>query len=573
MHLRSVRVAMNETPAPAQPSADVRGRVLVLPPTRRDGEIVERMLSQAGLTSVVCLSLTDLSAAIDEGTAAIVLTDDLLTGDGLQTLLNAVKQQPRWSDVPFVVLANGGTPSRALSDLQSIASVTLLERSVHMRTLLSAVHVAVRARSRQYQIRDLLEREREARIDADRANKAKDRFLAVLSHELRTPLTPVVFAVAALQREYTGHPNARRAIDGRLPRMLDMISRNIALETKLIDDLLDLSRLTQGKLQLQPDVVNMHTRLRDTVAMVETDIRAKQLTIDTMLEATHPFVMADAARIHQVLWNVIKNAVKFTPDGGSIRIRTWNDGNKLMITCDDTGIGIPPEALPHVFEPFEQGSPDITRHFGGLGLGLAVSRSLVLAQGGTLTARSEGSGKGATFVVMLPTTTTDETEPRSVDSRVVDTTHRRRLNILVVEDHADTAQTLRESLVARGHRVRVAASVGAALREAAADPCEVVISDIGLPDGSGVDLLRQIQPLPTLGAIAMSGFGMEEDVARSRDAGFTSHLTKPVNFEVLEETIAELSSAKRSSRAGDRSTNQVRASSCRPRRFPPTKRR
>ena len=563
---------MNETPAPAQPSPDVRGRVLVLPPTRRDGEIVERLLSHAGLTSMVCLTLPHLSAAIDEGTAAIVLTDDLLTGDGLQTLLNAVQQQPRWSDVPFVVLANGGTPSRVLSDLQSIASVTLLERSVHMRTLLSAVHVAVRARSRQYQIRDLLEREREARIDADRANKAKDRFLAVLSHELRTPLTPVVFAVAALQREYAGHPSARRAIDGRLPRMLDMISRNIALETKLIDDLLDLSRLTQGKLQLQPDVVDMHTRLRDTLTMVETDARAKQLTIDTTLEATHPFVMADAARIHQVLWNVIKNAIKFTPDGGSIRIRTWNHGNKLMITCDDTGIGIPPEALPHVFEPFEQGSPDITRHYGGLGLGLAVSRSLVLAHGGTLTAGSEGVGKGATFVVMLPTTT-DETEPRSVDSRVVDTTHRRRLNILVVEDHADTAQTLRESLVARGHRVRVAASVGAALREAAADPCEVVISDIGLPDGSGVDLIRQIHPLPTLGAIAMSGFGMEEDVARSRDAGFTRHLTKPVNFEILEETIAELSSAKRLNRTGDQSTNQVPAPSRRPRRQPPTKRR
>lgn len=563
---------MNETVPPAQPSGDARCRVLVLPPTRRDGEIVGRLLFQAGLTPILCQTLADLGGAIDERTAAVVLTDDGLAGEGLHSVLHAVQQQPQWSDVPFVVLASAGTPSSALSDLQAIASVTLLERSVHMRTLLSAVQVAIRARSRQYQIRDLLARERDARLDADRANTAKDRFLAVLSHELRTPLTPIVFAVAALQREYTGQPRTRRAIDARLPRILEMISRNIGLETKLIDDLLDLSRLTQGKLQLQPAVVDMHARLRDTLAMVETDARAKQLTIETTFDATRPSVMADPARIHQVLWNVIKNAIKFTPDGGRIRIRTGNDANNLVITCDDTGIGMPPEVLPHVFEPFEQGTPDITRHYGGLGLGLAVARSLVLAHGGTLTAHSAGVDTGSTFVVMLPTTTSDEAESRARDSRAGETPLR-RLKILVVEDHEDTAQTLRASLVARGHRVRVAASLGVALREAAAYPCELLISDIGLPDGSGVDLLRRIRPLPTLGAIAMSGFGMEEDVARSHDAGFTRHLTKPVDFALLEETIAELSKEHRSRGTKDQPTNSATAPARRPRRQPTTKRR
>ena len=533
---------MNGDVAPPQPNSDVQPRVLVLAPTRRDGEIVERLFSQAGLASTTCQTLGALSAAIGESTAAIVLTDDLLAGDGLPGLLNALQQQPHWSDIPFVVLAASGTPSRALSDLQSIASVTLLDRSVHMRTLLSAVQMAVRARSRQYQIRDLLQRERQARIDADRANEAKDRFLAVLSHELRTPLTPIVLAVAALQREFTGPSPARRAIDDRLPQMLEMISRNIVLETKLIDDLLDLSRLVQGKLQLQRDVVDVHARVRDTLAMVESDARAKQLTIGTTLGATRPFVMADAARIHQVLWNILKNAIKFTPEGGSIWIRTRNEGNTLVITCEDTGIGIPPEILPHVFEPFEQGSADITRHYGGLGLGLAVGRSLVVAHGGSLTAKSEGIGQGSTFVAVLPTATADETETPSVDARPRETRHHRRLNILIVEDHDDTAQTLRQALVTRGHRVRVAAGVGAALLEAATDPCELLISDIGLPDGTGVDLLRQIQPSPTVGAIAMSGFGMEEDLVRSRNAGFTRHLTKPVDFRLLEETIAELAS-------------------------------
>ena len=560
--------------AAPQTAGDARPRVLVLAPTRRDGDIVERLLSQAGLSSSICPTLEALSIAIDESVAAIVTTDDLLAGAAVHILMTALQQQPRWSDVPFVVLAAGGTPSRALSDLQSIASVTLLDRSVHMRTLLSAVQMAVRARSRQYQIRDLLERERQARIEADRANQAKDRFLAVLSHELRTPLTPIVFAVAALRREFGEHSPARRVSDGRLPQMLDMISRNIALETKLIDDLLDLSRLVQGKLQLQTAVVDMHSGVRDTLAMVDTDARAKRLTIETTLEATRSCVIADQARIQQVLWNLVKNAIKFTPQGGSIRIRTGNEGNKLVITCEDTGIGIPAEILPRVFEPFEQGSAEITRHYGGLGLGLAVSRSLVLAHGGSLTATSEGAGKGARFIVVLPAATTEEPGAASVDARPRETTHHRRLNILIVEDHEDTAQTLRDTLVRHGHRVRVADAVAPALREAAADPCELLISDIGLPDGSGVDLLRQIQPFPALGAIAMSGFGMEEDLARSRDAGFDRHLTKPVDFVLLEQTIAELSRLEeRSSGAGHNRPRRAAAPARRLRGQRPSKQR
>lgn len=332
-------------------------RVLVLPPTRRDGEIVERLLSQAGLTGTTCSTLEMLSDAIDDRTAAVVLTDDVLSSGDLSRLREALHRQPQWSDVPFVVLAAGGVPTAALSELQALASVTLLDRSVHMRTLLSAIQMAVRARNRQYQIRDLLERESQARLAADQANAAKDRFLAVLSHELRTPLTPVMFAVAALQRELSAASPRRRAIDGRLPRILDMISRNIALETKLIDDLLDLSRLIQGKLHLQRETVDMHARIRDTLTMVEADVAAKGLTVDAALEATRRFVLADPARIDQVLWNLLKNAVKFTPTGGTIRVCTRDDGEKIVLTCQDTGIGIAPDILPRLFEPFEQGGP------------------------------------------------------------------------------------------------------------------------------------------------------------------------------------------------------------------------
>lgn len=536
---------MTEAGGPAPASGSDSARVLVLPPTRRDGEIVERLLGQAGFTTFTCSTLAALSAAVDDATAAIVMTDDALSGSDLQCLRHALERQSHWSDVPFVVLASG-RPCDALAELQSMASVTLLDRSVQMRTLLSAVQMAARARGRQYQIRDLLERERQARIDADRANQAKDRFLAMLSHELRTPLTPVVFALATLQREVDREGPVRRTIDARLPRLLEMIRRNIALETKLIDDLLDLSRLVQGKLQLQPVIVDLHARLRDTLAMVDSDARGKQLTIETTLEAGQHFVRADAARLHQVLWNLVKNAIKFTPDSGRITIRTWNDGDQLVMSCADTGIGIPPDVLPHIFEAFEQGSAEVTRHYGGLGLGLALGRSLVVAHGGTLTAASDGAGKGATFTMRLATVATVTTAAGSApspDPRRRPLVVARPLNILLVEDHADTAQALRESLTASGHRVRVAPAVAVALQEAAVEPCELLISDVGLPDGTGVDLLRRITPPPSLGAIAMSGFGMEADLARSRDAGFSRHLTKPVDLSELEEIIGQLVNA------------------------------
>lgn len=547
---------MNGGRAPAGALA-ARSRILVLPPTRRDGEIVERLLSQAGLTCATCPTLARLSLSIDEDTAAVVLTDDVLEGRDLPLLVDAVERQPQWSDLPFVVLAAGGVPSRALTELQSIASVTLLDRSVHMRTLLSAVEMAVRARNRQYQIRDLLERESQARLAAHQANAAKDRFLAVLSHELRTPLTPIVFAVAALQREFNGASKGRRAIDSRLPRLLDMIRRNVAVETKLIDDLLDLSRMVQGKLHLQRDLVDMHARIRDTLAMVDTDVAAKRLTVETKLEAVRSLVMADPARIDQVLWNLLKNAVKFTPEGGTIRVSTRDDDHRIVVTCEDTGIGIAPDLLPLLFEPFEQGSAEITKRYGGLGLGLAVGRSLVLAHGGSLTAHSDGVGKGATFTVVLPTTIGATAVAPAVPS-LGRTATPRRLNILLVEDHHDTAQALSESLTARGHRVRVAGGVDAALREAASDPCELLISDIGLPDGSGIDVMRRMTPAPSVGAIAMSGFGMENDLLRSREAGFTTHLTKPVDFAVLERAIADMSKGRRSRASSPRSARRRR---------------
>jgi signal transduction histidine kinase len=431
-----------------------------------------------------------------------------------------------------VVLARGGTLSPAVAWLQAHTSVTLLERAVHLRTLISAVEMAVRARRRQYQVRDLLRAERKARIEADRANAAKDRFLAVLSHELRTPLTPIVFGVASLEQFIPESSPGRRT--------LQMIGRNAALEAKLIDDLLDLSRVVQGKLQLQRAMVDLHDKIRDTCAMVEHDARAKGVTMCLTLDATACQIFADPARIQQVLWNLTKNAIKFTPSGGTISFVTANDGDRFRLSCRDTGIGLTPDLLDRIFEPFQQGGEHITKSYGGLGLGLAVSRSLVEAHGGTLVASSDGPGTGATFTMTLPHVVmallgTDARQPPVAPDPETITT----VKILIVEDHKDTAIALADALRGRGHDVRLTHTVADGLRAAASEQFDIVVSDIGLPDGSGLDLMRQLAT-PSTGAIALSGFGMEDDQRKSLAAGFARHLTKPVDAQQLEHTIRDL---------------------------------
>lgn len=527
---------MVSRPPPAAEHDDQR--VLIVAPTRRDGLIAQKALAQSGVPAQICATLDELCNEVPRGAAAVLLTDDVLESSTPSQLSAIVDEQPEWSDLPFIVLARAGTPSSAVEWLQVRTSVTLLERAVQLRTLISAVQMAVRTRSRQYQVRDLLRAERRARQEADRANSAKDRFLAVLSHELRTPLTPVVFAVASLQQKVSPA--------SELQRPLEMIRRNVALETKLIDDLLDLSRVVQGKLQLQRGMVNLHDTLRDALAMVEGDARAKGVSIETSFAARAHQLFADPARIQQVLWNLVKNAIKFTNAGGTVRLSTWNKTDQFFLACTDDGIGIAADVLPLIFEPFQQGSAEITKHYGGLGLGLAVSRSLIEAHGGTLTARSDGIGKGATFTLCLP----------HVVMRLLATTPATKAGntarddepparILLVEDHADTARALLESLTSRGHEVTVVHSVADALRAAAADEVELLISDIGLPDGTGLDLIRQIEPRPSIGAIALSGFGMDADLKRSLKAGFARHLTKPVDARLLERTITELQNGTR----------------------------
>jgi signal transduction histidine kinase/ActR/RegA family two-component response regulator len=377
--------------------------------------------------------------------------------------------------------------------------------------------------------------ERTARDEAERANKAKDHFLATLSHELRTPITPVLMTVSSMDS------------DDRLPadvrESMSMIRRNIELEARLIDDLLDLTHINRGKLQLHSEPTDVHALLAHAADVCGPDAAAKSIRIETQSAADGYFVEGDATRLQQVLWNLLRNAIKFTPEHGVIKLCSRNDTDgALLIDVADSGIGIHPEVLPKIFEAFEQGGPEVTRRFGGLGLGLAISKAIVDLHGGKLTAHSDGDGHGATFTVRLqvipkPSHSSSDDAPSTESA---ENPEAKPLAILLVEDHPDTRRATARLLRNLGHEVVTADGVSSALEEAGSRPFDLIISDLGLPDGSGLELMRQIKTRFNLRGIALSGFGMDTDLRDSADAGFSRHLIKPVPIEQLEAAVRQV---------------------------------
>ena len=386
---------------------------------------------------------------------------------------------------------------------------------------------------------------KQAKESAEAASAAKDHFLAMLSHELRTPLTPVLTAATMLGDEPSLSPEVRAWIE--------MIRRNVELEARLIDDLLDLTRIERGKLELHFETVDAHELLRQAVEICGESIRDKRLEVSMEPGARRHVVRADAARLRQVLWNLINNAVKFTPAGGRLRFGSCDEADgAVRVDVTDSGIGIDPEMMPRLFQAFEQGERAITRRFGGLGLGLTISKALIDAHGGRIGVESAGKDKGATFSVTLWTIDAAATPAPAAAAaatphapRVPDARQARPRKVLLVEDHADTSKILSRLLSSVGHEVKTAASVAEAIEAAGRERFDLVISDIGLPDGSGLDLMRRLGESYPVQGIALSGFGMDTDLERSREAGFAEHLTKPINFQQLASVIERLSAEGR----------------------------
>ena len=406
-----------------------------------------------------------------------------------------------------------------------------VEDKSHPRHLLMIDEITERKAMQEGLKAAMLSAER-AKEAAETANRAKDEFIAVLSHELRTPLTPVLTTVSALQEQ--------EETPGPLRSDLELIRRNVEMEATLIDDLLDVTRISRGKIVLKQETVDVRDCLGTALEICQNEIQQKRLEMRSEFHATQHHVWADPARLRQVFWNLLKNAVKFTPEGGLITLRTHNIGERLKIEIADTGIGIDPEVLPRIFNLFEQGERSRSRQFGGLGLGLHIARAVVELHDGRLTAFSEGRNKGATFTVELATVPSQE---KAAPSTPTAEPREHPLRILLVEDHLDTLQCLTKLLKKWGHTVATAENARTAQALADRQEFDLLVSDLGLPDGSGLDVMRHLKERSRIPGIALSGFGTEEDIRQSRAAGFAEHLVKPVNTATLRTAIRQFAFA------------------------------
>jgi signal transduction histidine kinase/FixJ family two-component response regulator len=472
-------------------------------------------------------------------------------------LLPSLERQPPWSDLPVVMLIQGGVQSSgANSVLRSLRNVTLLERPAPTRSVVSAVLAAVRGRERQYEIREqieairraearsreLQESERAARHEAERMSRMKDEFLATLSHELRTPLS-AIFGWTQLLKLGQGDP--RTVSEG-----IDVIDRNVRAQTRLIEDLLDVSRIVSGKVRLEVQRVDLPQLLSAAIEGVMPTLEAKGLRLEKKIDALPGPVSGDPSRLQQVLWNLLTNAIKFTPKGGLISVRAAPAGSQVQISIADSGEGIGPEFLPHLFERFSQADGSTKRRHGGLGLGLAIVKHLVELHGGTVVANSAGEGQGATFTIHLPwhvAKAGDPEQPQLGTSPAVSRTAHmsqelRDVKVLVVDDEGDSRELAKRLLVECGAIPALAGSVNEAEELLGRFKPDVILSDIGMPDQDGYEFMRHVRSRGIkTPAVALTAFARAEDRIRSIQAGFQTHLSKPVEPSELMAVIASLS--------------------------------
>lgn len=652
-------------------SRELEQRVLMLPPTVKDGEVTRALLKAAGVECELVGEMAELVHALEGGAGALLLTEEALTGKGVEALTAWLTAQPAWSDLPVVVLMRGGMASEGgVKMLESWRNVTLLERPAPIRSVVSAVKTAVRSRRRQYELRDQLvaiqegERrfqamansipqlawmarsdgwifwynqrwhdycgttpeqmegwgwqgvhdpselprvmarwkhavdhgepwedtfplrrhdgemrwhlsrampfrdadgritlwfgtntdvtdarrlgqeqeqlwasERAAREEAERVSRMKDEFLATLSHELRTPLNAIFGWTQLLKTA----PDTQTLAEG-----VAVIDRNVRVQTQLIEDLLDMSRIISGKIRLNLQPVELDLLISGALEGVRPAAEVKAIVLEKEVAPGAGTVNGDPGRLQQVLWNLLTNAIKFTPPGGRIAVRAARALDHVELRVTDTGEGISPEFLPLMFQRFSQADASTTRKHGGLGLGLSIVKSLVEMHGGMVEAASPGQGQGATFVVRLPAGAAPP-EAREAGIRANDGPrgmagrNLRGVKVLVVDDEADARDVVRRFLLACEAVPALAGSAAEAREVMARFKPDVILSDIGMPGQDGYAFMRAVRESGiTTPAVAVTAFARSEDRVKSLQAGFQTHLPKPVEPEELLAVIAGL---------------------------------
>ena len=525
------------------------GRVLIFAPIGRDAALTAAILTRASIPHFICNTIGVLCAQYEHGAGALLLTEEALEDRGFKDLAYLLDQQPPWSDISvllFVGHEQSRVSLRTLRVLEVLRNVTLLDRPIRIAAVVSSIRAAIRGRLRQYELRDVLVALHTARESAERANRLKDEFLATLSHELRTPLNAVLGWVAMLRHSQIEPP--------RIPGVLETIERNAQAQAQLIADVLDVSRIITGRLRLTIGPIRVAEVIENAAETARPAANAKHIDLRIETDEDLPTILGDADRLQQVVWNLVSNAVKFTPAGGSVIISAVQVDSQIEIAVRDTGRGIAAEFLPFAFDRFRQGDQSFTRMHGGLGLGLAIVKHLVELHGGRARAESAGEGKGARFAVYLPVEVPASTAADDRDATLVgndaDTFQPSSmltdLSILVVDDDAGTRELLVAMLSKCGARVEAVDSARAARSRLEQEIPALIIADLGMPDEDGLSLIRSIRQRQaaeggTVPAIALSAYARAEDEREALKAGFSAFLSKPAApDDVLREVHRQL---------------------------------
>lgn len=491
---------------------------IVLHVAEHDARLAAQVFEAGGIEAVACPTPRDMAEALEAGAGALLLAEELLSPSALTVLARHLQQQPPWSDLPVLVMAKRGVDSlEAQRAVQHLGNVTMLERPVRTLSLVSAARSALRARERQYEMRAL--------------NQRKDEFLATLAHELRNPLAPIRNATAIMQRL---HPSPQ------VTSLVGMVDRQVSHLTRLVDDLLDVARITSGKLELQLSPTTARRVTAHALEIAQAALEAKGHHVTLEQPDGELVLNADHVRLVQALANLLVNAAKFTPPGGEIVLQVRRDGDGVAFAVRDNGVGLACEDLDRIFDMFEQ-TRTVGEPTGGLGLGLHLTRAFAQLHGGSVRASSNGPGHGSEFVLSLPLSTAAVPAPAGEGSAAPAPGSGRK--VLVVDDNVDAASTLEALLSLHGLAVSVAHDGAAAVGKVEAEKPDVVVMDIGMPVMNGYEAARRIRkqmPGPRPMLIALTGWGQYADKARAAEAGFDMHFVKPLRIDDLLGCLARL---------------------------------
>jgi signal transduction histidine kinase/CheY-like chemotaxis protein len=506
-----------------------RDHVMIWAPSGRDGALIGRLLARHGIAAEMCNSVEELAGAITQAGCAIV-SQQHLTADHLAVLERELRAQPAWSDFPFILLTREPTRRPSANQAwQALGNVAVLERPTRSRSLLAAVAAALRARRRQY--------------EAQQAIQHRDQFLAMLAHELRNPLAAISLATEAERQKHP--PAAGAAPGGRGGEVMTIISRQARHLSRLVDDLLDVARVTTGKVELNRVVIDLNDVLARCLQSQEMSARERRIQLVGRAWPAPLLVRGDAVRLDEVLTNLLSNAIKYCPAGSRVEVSLRPEGERCVLSVHDDGIGIGPEMLPRVFDLFAQGDVSLDRSRGGLGVGLTLVKALVELHGGEVSAHSDGLGRGSNFTVQLPRLDASA-EPHVPSSRLGPSPPPPPVSVLVVDDNRDLLEMTKEVLEGFGCDVAIAHDGPSGLERLRQLSPRLAFIDIGLPGLDGYQLAREVRASdagsrdvqrPWL--VALTGYGQPEDRERALAAGFDRHLTKPVSVTALRQALEE----------------------------------